>query len=346
VILRQQLAGAPQREQETKEDQVFEAFARTWFDDYVVSNNKYSEQRTKQYLLRAHLIPFFGRLRIREITSHHIEQFKSHQVKRGASNKAIKNQLTVLNKCLKTGYEWLNLQGAPPKIHWPKCSSYRTEYLSPDECELILTNAQGIVHEMILTALRTGMRQGEIRGLQWPSVDWQNQSVAVRHSRCDYSKALESTKNNCERHIPLDLDLLEALHRRKQTTGYVFTDAKGQPFEGDRLNRALTNVCKKAGLRRVTWHVLRHTFASHLAMRGVPLHIVQALMGHANVTTTMRYAHVSPSALRPAINMLNPKRMLNADFGHWMGTPWVKSGGEQLGQKTTAVEIGPKHSIN
>jgi integrase len=345
-MLRREFARGPRREQESTEDQAFEAFTRSWFDDYVVPNNKYSEQRTKRYLLKAHLIPFFGKLRVGEITSHHIEQFKSQQVKRGASNKAIKNQLTVLNKCLKTGYEWLNLQGAPPKIKWPKCTSYRTEYLSPDECELLLANAHGIVHEMILTALRTGMRQGEIRGLQWSSVDWQNQSVAVRHSRCDYSKALESTKNNRERHIPLDLDLYEALYGRKQAVGYVFTDAKGQPFEGDRLNRALTNVCKKAGLRRVTWHVLRHTFASHLAMRGVPLHIVQILLGHASVTTTMRYAHVSPSALRPAIDMLNPKRMLNAEFGHPVGTPWVQSGWGQAGQKTLRAETALKPSIN
>jgi integrase len=251
------------------EDQTFEAFARNWFNDYVVPNNKYSEQRTKKYLLGAHLIPFFGRLRIGEISSHYIEQFKSQQVRRGASNKAIKNQLTVLNKCLKTGYEWLKLEGTPPKIKWPKCTSCRTEYLSPDECEMLLANSEGIVRDMLLTALRTGMRQGEIRGLQWSSMDWQNQSVAVRHSRCDYSKALESTKNNRERHVPLDLDLYEALYRRKQASGYVFTDATGQPFAGDRLNRALTNVCKKAGVRRVTWHVLRHTFASHLAMRGV-----------------------------------------------------------------------------
>jgi integrase len=237
-MLRQELSrGCPT--DNVSEDQTFETFARDWFNDYVVPNNKYSEQRTKKYLLGAHLIPFFGKLRVGDITSHHIEQFKSQQVRRGASNKAIKNQLTILNKCLKTGYEWLRLEGAPPKIKWPKCTSCRTEYLSPDECELLLANAEGIVRDMLLTALRTGMRQGEIRGLQWSSVDWQNQSVAVRHSRCDYSKALESTKNNRERHVPLDLDLYEVLYKRKQASGYVFTDATSQPFDGDRLNRAL-----------------------------------------------------------------------------------------------------------
>jgi site-specific recombinase XerD len=78
-------------------------------------------------------------------------------------------------------------------------------------------------------------------------------------------------------------------------------------------------------LRRITWHVLRHTFASHLAMAGVPLNTVQALLGHSTITMTMRYAHVAPSTLRAAIDMLNPKRMLNADFGQPVGNPWVET---------------------
>src|SRR5262249_19823275 len=154
--------------------------------------------------------------------------------------------------------------------------------------------------EMILTGLRTGMRQGELKGLQWSSIDWQNRSVVVRHSRCDYRKTLDSPKSNRERHIPLDDSVYEMLNGRRQQSGYVFTDTSAEAFEKQRLIRRLTEVCRKAGLRRITWHVLRHTFASHLAMRGVPLHIVQTLLGHSNIAMTMRYAHVAPSALRPA----------------------------------------------
>jgi integrase len=113
-----------------------------------------------------------------------------------------------------------------------RCNSRLISEFNAPPCILMLANAHGIVHEMMLTALRTGMRQGEIRGLQWSSVDWQNQSAAVRHSRCDYSKALESTKNSRERHIPLDLDLYEALYKRKQATGYVFNRREGSAVRG------------------------------------------------------------------------------------------------------------------
>src|SRR5262249_41643740 len=148
------------------------------------------------------------------------------------------------------------------------------------------------------------------KGLQWSSINWQNLVVTVRHSRCDRAKDIVSPKNNRMRHIPLDIDVCEMLHRRKGDTGYVFTDAIGLAFNHDRLSHRLEQVCRKAGLRRISWHILRHTFASHLAIKGVPLHVVQELLGHSTITMTMRYAHVAPSALRTAIDALNPRQLV------------------------------------
>ena len=318
--------------------QTFEQFVPKWFEEYVVPNNKYSEQRTKKYLLDAFLIPFFGKKQIIQISSHDIERYKARAFKEGVTNKTIKNRLTVLNKCLITGYEWLQLPGAPPKIKWPKCASYRTDYLSPEECELLLLRADDVIRDMILTALRTGMRQGELKGLQWSSIDWQNRSLAVRHSRCDYTKTLVSPKSNRERHIPLDLDVYEMLHKRKRSTGYVFIDTDKEPFDDKRLNLRLSKICKKAGLRKITWHVLRHTFASHLAMKGVPMTTVQTLLGHSNITTTMRYAHVAPSTLRTAIDMLNPRSLINADFGQPVGNRWLELQQREAAQKSVVTK--------
>src|SRR5207344_2840561 len=123
---------------------------------------KYSEQRTKKYLLANTLVPFFGKMPVRRIASHDIERYKARAVQEGVTNKTIKNRLTVLNKCLTTAYEWLQLPGSPPKIKWPKCAPSRTDYMSPEECELLLSHSDGVIYEMIFTALRTGMRQGEL----------------------------------------------------------------------------------------------------------------------------------------------------------------------------------------
>jgi integrase len=326
-MMRQKAARGESINKATPEEKehTFERFAWHWFEDYVVPNNKFSEQRAKNGILRNALIPFFGKLRLKEITSHQIERFKAHQVKRGLSNKTIRNQLTVLHKCLYCAYEWYKLDGAPPKAKWPKCPQPKTDYLSEQECELLLAHTKGVLREMILMALRTGMRQGELKGLQWSSINWQGRSIAVRHSFCDVRQTLDTPKSNRERHIPLDVDVYEMLYRRKLSTGHVFVNAgHTKPLRSYRINIQLAKVCKSAGVRRITWHVLRHTFATHLAMRGVPLNVVQALLGHSSIATTMRYAHAAPSALRTAIDMLNPKSALEADFGQPVGTRWTQ----------------------
>jgi integrase len=339
AALRQKLGrGEPIESETVGQDLTFEQFAWTWFNDYVLSNNKPSEQVGKRCILSASLIPFFGCMPIGQIRPHDIERYKAQQLKQGLSNKTIRNRLTVLNKCMVTAYEWLEVGGMPPRVKWPRCAVPEIDYLSPDECELLLSHANGVMYEMVLIALRSGMRQGEIRGLQWSSVDWLNRSVTVRHSLDNHSKALLSPKNSRIRHIPMDTDVYETLYRRKRETGYVFLAGDGRPFSNYRVNYAITKLCKEARLRKIGWHTLRHTFASHLAMRGVPLPAIKELMGHSSITTTMRYAHVAPSTLRSAIEMLSPKGLVDENFGQPGVNRWLEAQRRELGQRSRRSE--------
>jgi integrase len=299
--------------------ELFTSFAWKWFEEYVISNNKPSEQRTKKYILSASLIPFFGKISIEQITAQHIEQYKAKTIREGVTNKTINNRLTVLRKCICTAYEWLELTGTPPKVTWLKCTPPRIDYLTLEESEQLLRSAEGIVHEMLLMALRTGMRQGELKGLQWSSIDWQSDNIVVRHSRNDYTQELGSPKNNRERYIPMDSEIRELLLKRKKDKGYVFLDYDGKTFNTQRLKLRMSNVCKTAGLRKVGWHKLRHTFASHLVMNNVHLAAVQKLMGHLTITTTMKYAHLSNSILREAIDTLGTKHVFRDNFGQPVG---------------------------
>ena len=156
----------------------------------------------------------------------------------------------------------------------------------------------------------------------------------MRHSKDDRMKMLVAPKSNRERHIPLDSDVYETLYKRKRETGYVFLDEGKYPFDYHRMERRLTKACKKAGLLKIGWHTLRHTFASHLASKGVPMTAVQQLMGHSNITTTMRYAHLAPSTLRAAIDMLNPKQALEAGFGQPVGNAWIEAQQKEMAAKT------------
>jgi integrase len=301
----------------------FGQFAWRWFDQYVKVNNKISEQYAKEKILKASLVPFFGAMRLDQITTDRIEAYKAQQSKTGVSHKTINNRLTVLGKCLNCASDWHGVQ--IPKIKLLKCPPPRTEYLTAGECDLLLEHSEGELRAMIFLALRTGMRQGEIRGLQWESVDWQNRIITVRHSWYDYKKVLVSPKSNRERHIPISADVSDLLYLSRKKSGFVFLSPYGQPFTCHRVIEDLAKICKKAGMRRIGWHVLRHTFATNLAMHGTPLHIVQALLGHSTISTTMRYAHVAPSALRTAINMLDQKNAINANFGQPLGNQWQQA---------------------
>lgn len=321
--LRQKLArGASLANAERDGNVTFEVFAWRWFRDYVRPNNKYSEQRTKQHILANSLIPFFGKLNVADIATSDIEQYKAKLTQSGIAPKTINNRLCVLNTCLTMAYDWLQLETAKPRAKRLRCPPPRTDYLSSEECALLLSHARGTLRELILMALRTGMRQGELKGLQWDSIDWQNCNLIVRHSRCDHRRILDTPKSNRERAIPLDREVQLVLAGRRKSTGYVFLDREGKPFHARGMSRDLTMVCHEAGLRRITWHVLRHTFASQLALKGVPLHAVQALLGHTTIMTTMRYAHVAPSALRSAIELLNPKAVPSPALGQPVGNPW------------------------
>ena len=338
-LLRNQLVrGEPILRAKDENIPTFATFAEKWFQAYVIPNNKTSEQRAKKYILHASLIPFFKKAPVNKITTHQIDLYKAHELKAGVSNKTLKNRLTVLNKCLTTAYEWLELAEKPPKVRWPKCASYRTDYLSAEECELLLVSASGTPKEMIFTALRTGLRQGELKGLQWSDIDWENRILTVRYSRCDYKKELVPPKNNKPRSIPLDIDVFEMLHKRKRSTGYVFLDTDGVPFDNKRLTRRLAKIRKTAGLRPFGWHTLRHTFGSHLAMRGAPMAAVKDLMGHSNIVTTMRYVHMAPSTLRSVIDMQSPKTRLNADFGQPAGNQWLATQQFEAAQKSLVTK--------
>lgn len=85
----------------------------------------------------------------------------------------------------------------------------------------------------------------------------------------------------------------------------MFCDAEGKVFSDGKLARPLIRAYEAAGLRPIGWHTCRHSFASHLAMRGVPMKVIQELLGHASIVTTMRYAHLAPHVARDAVRLLD-----------------------------------------
>jgi integrase len=133
--------------------------------------------------------------------------------------------------------------------------------------------------------------------LQWDDVDLVTGRLVV--SRNLSRGEITTPKNGKTREIPLGDDVLAALKR------HVFSKADGSMFTKGECKHPLWRACKRAGLRRIGWHVLRHTFASHLVMRGAPMKAVQELMGHSTMEMTMRYAHLSPDVRKDAVRLLD-----------------------------------------
>ncbi|HKD43059.1 MAG TPA: tyrosine-type recombinase/integrase, partial [Myxococcaceae bacterium] len=99
-----------------------------------------------------------------------------------------------------------------------------------------------------------------------------------------------------------------SLRQQRHLRGpFVFCNEDGSYLKSDTCRKAIDNAAKAASLRAIGWHTLRHTFASHLVMSGVPLAAVQKLLGHASIKTTMRYAHLSPSIAMDAVNVLDAR---------------------------------------
>jgi len=291
----------------------FKDFTEKWFSTYVKSNNKPSEYKSKVSAFNVHLLPFFGRQRLDQITAYRIEEFKAAKLKTDLSAKTINNFLSALRKALNTAQEW-NLLGAVPKIRLLKVAPQKFDYLTTEESDYLLTQTDGLWHDMFLLAMRTGLRFGEIIALSWEDIDFKNQLLTVRHSIV--RGILGSPKSNKIRYVPLIDSVCEMLRGRPQKDHYIFTLGNSLPMKQIYCVKNLMRICKKLKMRKIGWHVFRHTFASHLANNGVSMKVIQELLGHADITTTMRYAHLSPITLRESIRTLENRPVLQVDLRH------------------------------
>lgn len=280
---------------------IFKDFAERWYKTYVLTNNKYSEQMTKRSVLDYRLIPFFGNKTLETITTLVIEDFKVWCLK-SVSNKTVNNYLTILSRSLRSAVEWEMLEKMPI-IRLLKVPPCETVYLTVDELRALLRVVDDQWREIIFTFIHTGLRFGELIALQWQDIDFDHKVITVQRSIA--RGRIGSPKSNKIRKIPLAKDLEWLFQQKDRRNTFVFTDSKGEVLKQKGCDKKIIRFGKMAGIeKRTTWHVLRHSFATHLANSGTAIPIVQALLGHSDIRTTMRYAHVIPVSLVQAINTL------------------------------------------
>jgi len=203
-------------------------------------------------------------------------------------------------------------------IQLPKAQKKVAEFLTPTQLERLLRaidadvemkRAAGQIEEdsvkwikdLIILAVNTGLRRGELVNLRWRDIDFESGFLTVRNSE-DFQ-----TKNGHERSIPIAPDAKTILERLSilgiDENGYVLKGKNGSRLNASYASKRFKYYVRLAKLPdEIRFHSLRHTCASWLVMRGVPLSIVQAILGHIDISVTQRYAHLAPDVLKKAIN--------------------------------------------
>ncbi len=318
-----------------EEAPTFREFVRERFLPYSEDKNKHSELLSKKSILERHLVPFFGDMRMDTIRALQIEDYKRDKLRHGRvfsgpvvktgaekppglSRKTIDNHLIVLRRILNLAREWELIESVPrTELYRPREVGF--DFLDFAEAERLAAAAArlpargqrdrfsvgvGDWGRMVVLALKTGMRIGELLALRWPNVRLKARKLHVCEAVC--RGVVGSPKSGRSREVALSKQAADALRAQRHLRGeLVFCDLDGGRLTQDQCEKPLRTACERAGLRRVTWHVLRHTFASHLVMRGVPLKAVQELLGHASMEMTMRYAHLAPEVRSHAVEVLD-----------------------------------------
>lgn len=278
------------------------SFAGDFMKKYVVPNNKESERRAKRRILDNHLVPSLGQYRLDAIGPSEIDAFKAEQKARGLSSKTINNRVLVLHKALVVAVDWGILARAPD-ARMLKSRRPSFTFLDFEEAGRLAAALSGQVRVMIVVALNTGLRIGEIIALRWSDLDLKAKRMTVQ--RTDYYGIEDVPKSGEFREIPLNERVAAALsEHRHLRSKRVFCHPDGSAIKYRQCGAMIEHACRAAGIRAVTWHVLRHTFASHLVQHGVSIKAVQELLGHGDITTTMRYAHLAPGIKDEAVATL------------------------------------------
>jgi integrase len=272
-----------------------------------------STWRDYDAVLRMHLLPVFGPMRVDQVEPRHFSAWKEAALDRGMSPRSIVRCLITAGQVFTHAQRHHGLAQNPasgrlvprPSLKWDRS---RFNVLTAAQTRAI---ADAMPHEhgraAVLISVWTGVRIGELVELRWRDVRWADQRLDVRRS---YGQnGIKAPKSDHGRSVPMTPDLvalLDGLSKREYSTmvdDLVLVDRKGDRVNSFTLRRAFYAALDDAGLGHLReadpplrWHDLRHTFASHAARVMRNLSDVQTLLGHADLITTQRYTHYQPGA--------------------------------------------------
>ncbi len=302
--MREELARELGPEPKTKETPTFAEHWAEYMTDAAETTNKLTTLVAKRSIYEHHLRPSFGGLKIDAIRVREVDRFRAAKMKTH-SPKTVNNMLTVLRNALDVAARW-ELIDAVPRVAWAKTAKPPFRFLDFEESARLVEAAkqEPLAYAMIVLALNTGLRLGELLALKWDAIDLKAGRLHVREAVA--LGVVGTPKSGRCREVPLNETALAALREHRHLRGpLVFCTDDGTMLTYDEAKGPLRRARARSGVAHLGWHALRHTFASHLVMRGVSIKAVQDLLGHATLEVTLRYAHLSPDVTRNAVLALD-----------------------------------------
>jgi integrase len=295
---RQEFINALERGQETNPRLTLKEL----FAEYMALHSKPNKRSwTDDEAVLKRFLGYYGESALaKRVTAHSLEVYKTERLKPNkkgwtVSHARVNRELAILKSVFSKGVLWGKVSDNPVKrVTMFREDNKRERILTPEEKTELLKHSPDWLRPVLVMALNTGMRQGEILSLKWADVNLSQKVLFIRQA-----------KSGKPRHVPINSTLAEMLKRHPKRGAWVFADENGNMLDRHGAVRSsFDKLVRDLALTDFRFHDLRHTFASELAMKGVDLLTIAQLLGHSSTRMTERYAHLSPNHKRVAVEML------------------------------------------
>ena len=292
-----------------------------WFENVAKIKVRPSSHQTYRGYIDNHIKPNIGNIPLEKLTTMdlqklyrklltkgRVERIESKEQPKGLSAKTVRNINQVISSAMDLAVaQKIILNNPTDSCELPKVEHQEMQTIPAEQLQAFLREARASgVYEMYYIELATGLRRGELLGLKWSDIDWKNGIIKVRRqaARVD-GKIVEAplkTKNSY-RAVTISPQAIEVLKQQKAKSNdlYVFPSPNGGPISPDSVRHMLHRVLERAGIPRVRFHDLRHTFATIALQNGVDIKTVSGMLGHFSAGFTLdTYAHVTTAAQKEA----------------------------------------------
>jgi len=271
-----------------------EVLFETHADEFLKLYSKQNKRSwTRDEISLAHLKEFFHGKRLSEITPDLIEKYKLKRRADGMKPGTVNRERSCLVTCLQKAIEWQRLEKNPAlMVKKFREANAKERILTIEEMKRLLDAASPELRPVLIIALNTGMRRGEILGLRWRDVDFVKGFILIGDS-----------KSGKPRRIPMNAVVFETLHEMNRGQEFVFENPGTRTAVKD-VKTAFKGACRRAEIKGLRFHDLRHTAASRMIELGADIVSVKEILGHASIQMTMRYCHPTDESKRRALAKL------------------------------------------